>query len=151
MERQRRRRSIDEDLSDLFDSESEDDQDLDPEELIPWTVVINSRHAGTLSCLRKAEKDILQDSFYTWLREKTGKQTVKDFEVEIKGKPGPALPRKWVEDFNDWLDDEIEDGLLDRTSKKKKRKIVSVAVCTLFEEDYLESTQSKCLWLIVTL
>lgn len=102
----------------------------DPEELIPWTVIVNKRHNGTLACLKPNEKQCLKESIEGFLQSKTGKLP----KTLSKGRQELAFPRKFVKEFNDFLDDEIEKGLFKKSPKRKKlivRRPIKQDVCYL--------------------
>ena len=82
---------------------------------------------------------------YTYLQEEKGITDFGPYQVDIKDKLGPAIPYKWMENYNDWLDEKLEDGLLDKSNKRKKRKIITLVVCLPF---LCRGHSKKCVYIV---
>jgi hypothetical protein len=103
--------------------ETESSSDENPNELFAWTTIVEARYpSGTLSNLPAKDRNDLEEAFYRYLetRQKINKEKLHKYEAnDSKGLRVVALPRKYVDDFQDWLDEEIKKGLFNKTPVKK--------------------------------
>ena len=99
------------------DKEEEEEayEELDGDTLISWTDVIKESHPGSLGQMAMLAKQRLQAAFTEFLLENIPEEKVKKCKVlNEKNKIVVALPEKLQETFGEWLDEKIEQGMLDR-------------------------------------
>jgi hypothetical protein len=83
-------------------------------ELIPWTIVFKKSHPGSLSHLRKQQRDTIQLSIKEFLIKNIGSVLEKECYAD-DGKI--CIPESLVESFQNWFDIKIDEGILDSVPK----------------------------------
>ncbi|KAJ3275104.1 hypothetical protein HDV01_001243 [Terramyces sp. JEL0728] len=90
-------------------------------ELVCWLVVIRKSHPGSLSSLKKYHRDIIRDATREFLRMKIGDETAARCEVMYQNKTiEPHIPENLIDDFYDWFNDKLDEGLLENEKEKRK-------------------------------
>ena len=96
-------------------------------ELLPWTVVFKQSHPGSLSHLRKQQRDTIQDCCKEFLVLKLGSSD--GCVATVKGTEQVAIPEELVDEFLEWFDVKVEEGVLNSTpsatSVKRKTPMVT--------------------------
>lgn len=113
-------------------SNSDSEEEKNPNELFAWTVIIEERYTGTLACLPPKDRIELEEAFYRYLRtrQKNKEEKLHRYMAnDAKGRRVVALPRKYVDDFQSWLDKEMDEGGLFQKTPKKKKIVVKTNVC----------------------
>ncbi|KAJ3321595.1 hypothetical protein HDV06_004010 [Boothiomyces sp. JEL0866] len=90
-------------------------------ELVCWLLVIRKSHPGSLSSLRKHHRDIIRDATREFLKSKIGDEKAARCEVMYQNKTiEPHIPENLIDDFHDWFNDKLDEGLLENDKEKRK-------------------------------
>ncbi|KAJ3065498.1 hypothetical protein HK102_007885 [Quaeritorhiza haematococci] len=93
-----------------------------PPDLIAWTKVFKDNYpAGTLSCLRVAAKERIAEAVTEFLVLKLDPQIAAVCTVTVKEKSIPAIPKALIDEFVQWFNKQIDDGLLEESQPRKRR------------------------------
>ncbi|KAI8928591.1 hypothetical protein BC831DRAFT_95532 [Entophlyctis helioformis] len=98
--------------------------DLAPSMLMMWSQVLRTSHPGSLSSLSSGARAVIREAVMEFLSDYLGDVYAKRC-VLPHGKNKvmePAIPVALIEQFHDWFDTRVDDGLLDNASKKRPRK-----------------------------
>lgn len=79
-------------------------------ELIAWTVMFKKSHPGSLSSLRKAQREVIVDCIQEFLKMRLGARMIKDCVQDVRGKPEIAIPESLIDDFQSWFNLKIDEG-----------------------------------------
>ena len=102
--------------------------------LIPWPDVIKASHPGSLGHLSSMQRYRLEKAVDEFLLQKLKPEEVSRCRAATtkQNKIVPALPENLVEDFGDWMDEQMDAGMLMKANieawKKNNETPVKVSV-----------------------
>ncbi|KAI8903016.1 hypothetical protein BC833DRAFT_571598 [Globomyces pollinis-pini] len=85
--------------------------------LTPYTLVFKKSHPGSLSNLRKGQRESIKNAILEYLEDNIGQLAHDCVCTTDKGKTEIAIPSTLVDRFLDWFNLKIDNGLLDYTKK----------------------------------
>jgi hypothetical protein len=91
--------------------------------LICWTDVIKASHPGSLGHLSAAQRKRLEEAILEFLEEKLPSAEIALCKAyNKKKKEEPAIPENLVEEFGNWLDERMDEGMLDKANIEKRKR-----------------------------